>query len=234
MPHETAVATPVLMPIVATPGLLDAHVAVVVMLLLLWGGEYTASAVSGTVCPTWGMVGLLGKRVIDCSTGGGGTVHETVSCVWPTTPWYSAVMVVVPQPTAVARLGLSGVSNIAIATLLDAHVTRLVRSVLLDGGEYTPSAMNWAVSVTWGMVGLLGKRVIDCSTGGPPPPPKHVLVNPVCPTMLPSCALIVVVPQPTAVARPVELMVATLELLDDQVTVERSSGGRLWFVVPIA
>jgi hypothetical protein len=143
-------------------------------------------------------------------------------------------MVVVPQPTAVARLGLSGVSNIAIATLLDAHVTRLVRSVLLDGGEYTPSAMNWAVSVTWGMVGLLGKRVIDCSTGGPPPPPKHVLVNPVCPTMLPSCALIVVVPQPTAVARPVELMVATLELLDDQVTVERSSGGRLWFVVPIA
>jgi hypothetical protein len=31
-----------------------------------------------------------------------------------------------------------------------------------------------------------------------------------------------------------ELMVATLELLDNQVTVERSSGGRLWFVVPIA
>jgi hypothetical protein len=48
--------------------------------------------------------------------------------------------------------------------------------------------------------------------------------------------VIVVVPQLTAVARPVAVMVATLVVLEDQVTPEvRFSGGTAaWFVVPIA
>jgi hypothetical protein len=77
--------------------------------------------------------------------------------------------------------------------------------------------------------------VIDCSTGVPPDP-AHVLVNDVCPTIPPSCALIVVVPQPTAVARPDELIVATLVALEDHVTAEpRLDAGRfVSLVVPSA
>jgi hypothetical protein len=84
------------------------------------------------------------------------------------------------------------------------------------------------------MLGLLGKRLIDSRI--PWPVPTQVFVNEVSPAMLPSCAVIVVVPHPTAVARPLELIVATLGVLDDQVTPEvRFSGGTaVWFVVPIA
>ena len=90
-------------------------------------------------------------------------VHWVVSSVWPMTPWYSAVIVVVPQATAVARPALL---TVAIEVLLDAQVATPVRTLLLDGGEYTASAMNWVVWPSSEIIGLLGKRLIDCSTGG--------------------------------------------------------------------
>ena len=51
-------------------------------------------------------------------------------------------MVVVPQETAVARPVLL---TVAMEVLLDAHVATLVRTLLLDGGEYTASAINWVL-----------------------------------------------------------------------------------------
>lgn len=76
---------------------------------------------------------------------------------------------------------------------------------------------------------------MDCNTGFPPVT-LHVTVNVVFPVILPSRAVIVVVPHPAAVARPVELIVATLGVLDDQVTEDvRFSGGVLEsLVVPVA
>ena len=78
--------------------------------------------------------------------------------------------------------------------------------------------------------------MIDCKIGFPPPVPVHVTVKVVPPVMLPSRAVIVVVPHPIAVARPAEVMVATLGVLDDQVAVDvRFSGGVLEsLVVPVA
>jgi hypothetical protein len=87
VPHETAVARPVLLPTVATPELLDAHVAMFVRMLLFPAGEYTPSAMNWEICPSW-MVGLVGKRLIACNTGVCTTVHETVSGVWLRTPRY--------------------------------------------------------------------------------------------------------------------------------------------------
>ena len=69
-------------------------------------------------------------------------VHATVNWTWPITPWYSAVMVVVPQAAAVARPLLSIVATVV---LLDAQLATLVSTLLLDAGEYTPRAINWVV-----------------------------------------------------------------------------------------
>jgi hypothetical protein len=91
------------------------------------------------------MLGLLGKRLIDSRPGVVITAHETLSCVWLRIPKYCAVIVVVPQETAVARPLLL---IVAIATLLDAHEATLVRSSFVVAGEYTPSAINCVVSPT--------------------------------------------------------------------------------------
>lgn len=149
VPHDTAVASPVL-PTVATGVLLEDQVA---MLVRSTSPPPTSvpKATNWVVCPIWGIVGLLGRTVMDCNVWF--PVHWTVSCVWPMTPWYSAVMVVVPQAAAVARPVLL---TVAIATLLDAHVAVLVRSLSPDAGEYIPIAMNCVVCPIWGMVGLPG------------------------------------------------------------------------------
>jgi hypothetical protein len=59
VPHETAVARPVLL-IVAIAVSLDAHVATLLRLLLVVAGAYTPRAMNWLVCPIWGIVGLLG------------------------------------------------------------------------------------------------------------------------------------------------------------------------------
>ena len=66
-------------------------------------------------------------------------MHETVSGVCPITPWYSAVIVVVPQPVAVAKPALL---IVAIETSLEAHVATLERSLLVEAGAYAPRAIN--------------------------------------------------------------------------------------------
>lgn len=88
--------------------------------------------------------------------------------------------------------------------------------------------MNCVVCPTWGILAALGYTLMAWRTEVPVLVPPHVLVKVVCPTMLPSVAVIVVVPQPTAVARPVAPIVATLVVLDDHVTEdEMFSGGTL-------
>lgn len=78
---------------------------------------------------------------------------------------------------------------------------------------------------------------IDCRTGVPPPPPfVQLTVSCVLPTTPFCVAVIVVLPQPVAVARPEELIVATLDALDDHVAVEVIFEGGVFvsFVVPVA
>src|SRR5437879_13391090 len=74
------------------PVLLDGQLAVPVRSLVVVGGGNMPSARNCRGWPIWGIVGLPGYTVIDCR----GT-HDTVSCVWPIIPWYSAEMIVVPQ-----------------------------------------------------------------------------------------------------------------------------------------
>lgn len=131
VPHETAVARPALLT-VAIAILLEPHVATFDKSLLVVAGEYIARAMNCVVSPSCGMLGLLGKRLIDCSTGVGGAVHDTVRLVCPSTPWDWAVMVVVPHDTAVASPELV---IVATAVLLDSHVTDVVRLLLVEDPE---------------------------------------------------------------------------------------------------
>jgi hypothetical protein len=120
--------------------------------------------------------------------------------------------------------------TVATCVSLEDHVAVLVR-LISPPPTNVPKATNCVVCPICGIVGLLGRTVMDCKT-----PPVQVLMNVVCPMMPPTCALIVVVPQPTAVARPVEETVATPGVLDDQATPDvRTFGGTFgWLVVPIA
>ncbi len=143
--------------------------------------------------------------------------HETVRRAVPTMLWDSAETVVVPQPTAAARPGGLGLLNVAIPTLLDAHVALLVRSTC-PPAKSVPKAMNCVVCPICGITGLPGRTVMDCKVW----PPLHSTVSSVWPTTSLSSAVMVVVPQPTAAARPGKpglLIVAIPTLLDAHVAV---------------
>jgi hypothetical protein len=167
------------------------------------------------------MVGELGYSVMPVMFWV--VAQETVSIIVPSIPWYSAVMVVVPQPVAVAR---PVELMVAIATLLDAQVALSVRSSLAVGGVNVPRARNCVVCPICGMVGAAGYSVITVS----PPVPPVVTVRLAVPTTGPNDELMVAVmdavPLPTALAKPEELTVATSVLLDAHVT----SAVTFWFV----
>jgi hypothetical protein len=130
-----------------------------------------------------------------------------------------AVMVTVPWPTAVARPVFAPM--VAICTLLEDHATALVRSTVAPV-EVVPIAMNWLVclgAATDCELGMMA-RATTAAPGEVDEVPVTVSVaeaeiTPVYPFML---AVIVVEPDATPVATPVELMVATAGTLEVQVT----------------
>jgi hypothetical protein len=130
----------------------------------------------------------------------------------------TAVIVVVPLPTAVARPVLLIVATVE---LLEVHATVEVRSSVAPA-PVVPIAMNWPVSVGESTVWLAGMIEIDVTSVFVGPVEVVVTVacalevtGPVKPLML---AVIGTLPAPTDVTNPEELTVATFELPVLQVT----------------
>jgi hypothetical protein len=130
----------------------------------------------------------------------------TVRTVEPVTPLKVAVMLLVPTLAAVANP-----PDVMVATLVvtDAHVTWLVRFAVL-ASLYVPVAVNCCVS-PFAMDGFASVTEIDCKVAG-------VTVSNAEPTTDPEVALMVLVPTATAVAEPLDVMVATLAVTDAHVT----------------
>ena len=133
-----------------------------------------------------------GVTVMDTSSAG-----MTVRTVEPETLPEVAVMVVVPSPTAVAR-PVPLMAATVVAELAQVAVPVRSWGVL---SVKVPVAVNCCVSPFATEVEA-GVTVIATSSAG-------VTVKTVEPEMLPEVAVMVVVPSPTEVARPVPLMVAT-------------------------
>ena len=131
-------------------------------------------------------------------------------------------MVVEPWPTAVARPVVAPM--VAMAVLLELQATRLL-TLTVAPDVVVPMAMNWLV---WpGAETDCEPGMMAMETMLPPatPPPAEVtvmvaleLMGPAYPAAL---AVMVVVPAPTAVARPDALTVATDGVAGDQVTWSR-------------
>ena len=131
----------------------------------------------------------------------------TVNTVEPTTGPCVALMLLVPTPTPVARPPAVIVATVVVP---DNHVTVPVTfAVLLS--LYVPVAVNCSV-VPFTIDGFVGVTAIDCSVAA-------VTVNVVEPTTGPSVALMLLVPPPTPVARPPAVIVATVVVPDNHVTV---------------
>jgi hypothetical protein len=126
----------------------------------------------------------------------------TVKVVFPEMLPEVAVMVVVPAPRAVAR---PLVSTVATDVLDELQMTCVVISCVVPS-EYVPEALNCLVAPV-GMLGLAGVTDIDDRIA-------WVTVKAVFPEMLPEVAVMVVVPAPRAVARPLVFTVAT-DVLDE-------------------
>ena len=190
------------------------------------------------VCPICGIVGLLGKRLTDCSTGFCTTVHATVSCVWPMTPWYSAVTVVVPQL-------LTATGGAVIPPATPAAVLSLFRPAITTEPSQTESGYlvfdrDDQQFFGGNLPGWNGGSNSERDSRRPPAPEpcyqRSITVKVVSPEIPASVAVIVVVPHPVAVASPVELTVATLGVLEVQLAADVTSSGGVFesFVVPVA
>src|SRR6185312_101867 len=114
-------------------------------------------------------------------------------------------------PTSVARPFWS---IVATATLLDDQARLFVRFCVGPPGVNVPSAMNCVVSPWNVAVAPVGTIVIVAAEELVPIFTVSVAVL----LMPPDCAMMVVVPEPTAVARPDELIVATCAFDEIQVT----------------
>jgi hypothetical protein len=187
VPVPMVVARPVLL-IVATPGVADAHTA-----LLSTCVELSLNVPVAVNCCVAPLVidGFAGVTAIDTSVAG-----VTVSSVAPVMLPTVAEIVEVPVPTVVATPVLLIVATVAVA---DAHTALL--STCVELSLNVPVAVNCCVAPL-GIDGFAGVTAIDTSVAG-------VTVSSVAPVMLPLVAEIVEVPTPTAVASPVALMVAT-------------------------
>ncbi len=116
-------------------------------------------------------------------------------------------MVVVPAASAVAR---PPAATVAVAVLLDAHVTVVVR-FCVEPSVYVPVAVNCSVSPL-ATLGLAGVTAIETSAAG-----RTVsVVLPVTPL---DVAEMVVVPAARVVARPPAAIVAVTVSVDAQVAV---------------
>jgi len=147
---------------------------------------------------------------------------ETPVMVAPSLLRAMAVMVVLvefpPLPTSVASPDELIVAN---RTSLDTQVTLLVMSLVAGLPLNVPIAMNWAVSpgvcTTWAPAAGMIVSEVKSFAVPPPPPPVIVTVNAAVPSTPPILAVMVVVPELTAVTNPVEFTVATVGTLEDQV-----------------
>ena len=121
-------------------------------------------------------------------------------------PWMSALMVVLPASTAVARPLLLIVATDVMDEL---QVTCVVMSRLVPS-EYMPVAVNCLV-LRIGMIGVVGVTEIEDRVA-------EVTVGVVLPEILPAVAVMFEVPVARAVTRPLLLTVATDVLDELQVT----------------
>ena len=146
----------------------------------------------------------------------------TVRVVEPDTPPTVAAMTLVPGATPVARPALVIVATLVVA---DVHVAVAVMSCF-EPSENTPVAANCCV-VPATMPGVVGVTSMEVMV-------VPVTVSVVVPEMLPEVAVMVVVPPPTAVARPVVLMDAVAVVDELQVTSAEISSLLPSLKIPVA
>ena len=197
-PGETAVAKPALL-MVAQVVSDEAQVTWVVK-FSVDPLDNVPVAVNCSVFPTGRLV-LAGVTAIDWSTA-----VVTVRPVEPLMLPSVAEIVTGPGETAVAKPALLMVAQVVSD---EAQVTWVVK-FSVDPLDNVPVAVNCSVSPTGRLV-LAGVTAIDWRAA-------VVTVKPVEPEMLPSVAEMVTGPAPTAVARPVLLIVAQVVSDDAQVT----------------
>src|SRR6202040_2777312 len=187
VPAPTPVAKPVAL-LVATPGVAEAHTALLSTCVVL--SLNVPVAVNCCVAPLV-IEGFAGVTAIDTSVAG-----VTVSSVEPLMLPTVAEIVEVPAPTPVAKPVAFIVATPGVA---EAHTALLSTCVVLSLN--VPVAVNCCVAPLV-IEGFPGVTAIDTSVAG-------VTVSSVEPVMLTTVAEIVEVPAPTAVAKPVALIVAT-------------------------
>src|SRR5712664_2508015 len=191
VPAPTAVASPVLLIVATVPvPVPDAHTVLLSTCVEL--SLNVPVAVNCCVAPLV-IEGFAGVTAIDTSV-----VGVTVSSVEPLMLPLVAEIVEVPAPTAVASPVLLIVATVPVPDA-DAHTVLL--STCVELSLNVPVAVNCCVAPLV-IEGFAGVTAIDTSVAG-------VTVSSVEPVMLPTVAEIVEVPAPTAVAKPVALMVAT-------------------------
>lgn len=150
------------------------------------------------------MDGFRGARARETSAAG-----VTVSVAEPVIEPEAAVMVVLPVPTLVAR-PMVGEESLMVATVAteELQCTEAVRSCVLPSLK-VPVAVNCCVvpSAMEAVAGVTASETKAAAT-----------VRVVDPLTSPEAAVMVVVPVPLLVARPVVLMVATVGCEELQVT----------------
>jgi len=118
-------------------------------------------------------------------------------------------IVVEPAPSGVGKPWLPvGLLIVATPGFEEAHVTELVRSGALPS-ELVPVALNCWVALE-AMDGFAGEIASETSTG--------LTLSEVDPVIVPQLAAMVVDPDPTAVTRPLPVIVATFGALELQIT----------------
>jgi hypothetical protein len=211
VPAATVVTKPLALT-VATCTLLESHVTWLVRLCEPPTPVRFPVAVSCVVSPANVSATVFGITEIE---GAPEAAMDTLRVELALSPPDSAMIVVVPEPTAVAN---PAELMVATCTLLDTHVTRLVRFCMAPMSVRLPVAVNCVVSPAKVSATELGTTV---SVGVPDPDPEAgtVTVRDAAALSPPDTAVIVVVPAPTDVASPAELIVATCALLEIHVTV---------------
>jgi hypothetical protein len=146
--------------------------------------------------------GFAGVTAIDCSVAA-----VTVRVVEPLIAPDVALIVEVPTPAPVAR---PAALIVAVAVVPELHVTVLVRFCVVPSLN-VPVAVNCCVAPL-AIEGFAGVTAIDCNVAA-------VTVSKVEPLMDDDVAVIVEVPTPAALARPVALIVAAVVVPELHVTV---------------
>jgi hypothetical protein len=207
MPGATPVATPAV-EIVAVAVMLEAQVTIAVRFIVDWS-SYVPVAVNCWVV-FFAIDMFAGVTAIETRCAGAFTVRV----VEPETAPLVAEIAVVPAATPVAR---PEVETVAVAVIDEAQVAVVEMSFVVLSLK-VPVAVNcWVAPVA--IDGVVGVTAIETSVAMPPAMTVRV-VEPITPLV---AAVIVVMPAATAVARPVDEIVAVPVVLDVQVAVDDTS-----------